>query len=178
MELRCANHPDVETRVSCNKCEKMICFRCMVSTPVGYRCRDCAKVRPNPLTQVSPELYARASGAAALSGAVGALAWGIVKNSGLFGLLSVLLAIGVGYGIGVAVSKAANRRQAPAIGVIAAAGAVGAYIFGNVLGLMFRFDVPASFAFQHALEFRPWDSLWSWLSLALSGAMAYTRARQ
>lgn len=178
MELRCANHPDVETRVSCNKCGKLICFRCMVSTPVGYRCRECAKIRPNPLTQVSTELYAKAIGAAFLSGAAGALAWGLAKNSRLYGLLSVVLAMGIGYGIGVLVSKASNRKQAPSIAAIAAAGAVGAFIFGNVLGLIFRFDVSAGFAFRHALEFRPWDTIWSWLSLALSAAMAYTRARQ
>ena len=39
--LYCANHPNVETYLRCNKCERPICAKCAVRTPVGYRCRDC-----------------------------------------------------------------------------------------------------------------------------------------
>ncbi len=39
--LYCANHPNVETRLRCNRCGKPICIRCAVRTPVGYRCRQC-----------------------------------------------------------------------------------------------------------------------------------------
>ncbi|MCL7452065.1 MAG: tetratricopeptide repeat protein [Anaerolineae bacterium] len=37
----CANHPNVETVLRCNRCGKPICTRCAVQTPVGYRCREC-----------------------------------------------------------------------------------------------------------------------------------------
>jgi tetratricopeptide (TPR) repeat protein len=39
--LYCANHPNVETMLRCNRCGKPICTRCAVQTPVGYRCRQC-----------------------------------------------------------------------------------------------------------------------------------------
>ncbi|MFL7811219.1 MAG: tetratricopeptide repeat protein [Anaerolineae bacterium] len=39
--LYCANHPNVETVLRCNRCGKPICTRCAVQTPVGYRCREC-----------------------------------------------------------------------------------------------------------------------------------------
>jgi tetratricopeptide (TPR) repeat protein len=39
--LYCANHPNVQTRLRCNRCGKPICTRCAVRTPVGYRCREC-----------------------------------------------------------------------------------------------------------------------------------------
>jgi len=39
--LHCVNHPEIETRLRCNKCGKPICSKCAVRTPVGYRCRDC-----------------------------------------------------------------------------------------------------------------------------------------
>ncbi len=178
MELRCANHSEVETRVSCNKCGKMICFRCMVPTPVGFRCRDCAKVRPNPLTQVPAEAYAKVTGAAALGALAGAFAWCFAKSTDLFGFFSVIIALGIGYALGALVSHASNRKQATSMGVIAGVATGAAYVFGNVLGIIFRFDTPTSFAFEHALDFRPWDALWSWLSMILSIAMAYTRARQ
>ncbi len=41
--LYCANHPDVETRLRCNNCEKPICPKCAVLTPTGYRCKDCVR---------------------------------------------------------------------------------------------------------------------------------------
>lgn len=41
--LYCANHPNVETRLRCNRCEKPICARCAVQTPTGYRCRECVR---------------------------------------------------------------------------------------------------------------------------------------
>ena len=39
--LYCANHPDVETLLRCNRCGKPICTRCAVRTPVGFRCKEC-----------------------------------------------------------------------------------------------------------------------------------------
>jgi hypothetical protein len=41
--LTCSNHPDQTTSLRCNKCNKPICARCAVQTPVGYRCRDCLR---------------------------------------------------------------------------------------------------------------------------------------
>ena len=39
----CANHPDIETSLRCNRCNKPICIKCAVLTPTGYRCRDCMR---------------------------------------------------------------------------------------------------------------------------------------
>jgi hypothetical protein len=41
--LYCANHPQTETALRCNRCNKPICARCVVRTPVGYRCRECVR---------------------------------------------------------------------------------------------------------------------------------------
>ena len=41
--LYCANHPERETTLRCNKCNKPICTKCAVRTPVGYRCRECVR---------------------------------------------------------------------------------------------------------------------------------------
>src|SRR5258708_16427070 len=38
-----ANHPTVATWLRCNKCNKPICHKCAVLTPVGYRCRECVR---------------------------------------------------------------------------------------------------------------------------------------
>lgn len=41
--LYCANHPQTPTALRCNRCGKPICSRCIVRTPVGYRCRECVR---------------------------------------------------------------------------------------------------------------------------------------
>lgn len=41
--LYCANHPNRETTLRCNRCEKPICAQCAIQTPVGYRCPECVR---------------------------------------------------------------------------------------------------------------------------------------
>jgi hypothetical protein len=41
--MYCANHPNVETTLRCNNCNKPICARCAVRTPTGYRCKECVR---------------------------------------------------------------------------------------------------------------------------------------
>src|SRR5215210_368198 len=42
----CYRHPGRETNVSCSSCARPICPDCMISTPVGMRCPECARQRP------------------------------------------------------------------------------------------------------------------------------------
>lgn len=39
----CYNHPQRETMLRCNRCERPICSECAVLTPTGYRCRECIR---------------------------------------------------------------------------------------------------------------------------------------
>jgi hypothetical protein len=55
--LYCANHPSTETLLRCNKCDKPICQRCGVRTPVGIRCRECAQLRRLPSYTLKPWHY-------------------------------------------------------------------------------------------------------------------------
>lgn len=41
--LYCANHPQRETSLRCNRCDKPICTQCAVLTPTGYRCKECVR---------------------------------------------------------------------------------------------------------------------------------------
>jgi hypothetical protein len=43
--LYCENHPQTETTLRCNRCEKPICTKCAVLTPTGYRCKECVKAQ-------------------------------------------------------------------------------------------------------------------------------------
>jgi membrane associated rhomboid family serine protease len=37
----CYRHPQVETSLRCNRCNKPICLKCAQRTPVGFRCVEC-----------------------------------------------------------------------------------------------------------------------------------------
>ncbi len=39
--LFCYRHPNRETYLRCNKCNRPICSSCAVLTPTGYRCPEC-----------------------------------------------------------------------------------------------------------------------------------------
>jgi hypothetical protein len=41
--LYCYVHPNRETSLRCNNCERPICASCAVRTPTGYRCKECVK---------------------------------------------------------------------------------------------------------------------------------------
>jgi membrane associated rhomboid family serine protease len=41
----CYRHPGRETNVACSMCGRPICPDCMISTPVGMRCPECARDR-------------------------------------------------------------------------------------------------------------------------------------
>ncbi|MCA1553257.1 MAG: hypothetical protein LC737_02640 [Chloroflexi bacterium] len=55
--LHCANHSDRETLIRCGRCDKPICAQCQVRHPVGIRCKECAQVRKDPLTHLTPTQY-------------------------------------------------------------------------------------------------------------------------
>jgi len=41
--LYCYVHPNRETSLRCNRCERPICTQCAVHTPTGYRCKECVR---------------------------------------------------------------------------------------------------------------------------------------
>ncbi len=91
--LYCANHPDRETLIRCGRCGKPICLQCQVRHPVGIRCKECAQIRKDPLTTLTPAQYALAFVSALGASTVGGF---IAPYLGLFFALFVGPAIGMG----------------------------------------------------------------------------------
>ena len=127
--LRCAEHPDVETYLRCAECDKPICPRCMVQTPVGAKCREHARLRKHPLYNATPLQLARGAGAAVGAGvAVGAL-WGVVAGVvPSIGILGWFAYMGIGYVVGQATSQASNRKHGRPLQIDAVAGTVVAFV--------------------------------------------------
>ncbi len=109
--VRCAVHPDVETVLRCGKCGKPICPRCMVQTPVGAKCRECARLHKLPTYRISSTYYLRAAVTALGMAIVTGLVWGLIDILIPFFFLNLLLAAAVGYAIGEVVGLAVNRKR-------------------------------------------------------------------
>ena len=117
--MRCATHPEVETILRCGKCGKPICPRCMVQTPVGARCPDCARLQRLPTYQVPATYFFRAGGAGlGMAIVCGVIWWAIDWIIPLFSF-SILLASGAGYVIGEVISRVVNRKRGTILAIIA-----------------------------------------------------------
>lgn len=125
--MRCATHPGVETSLRCAKCGKPICPGCMVQTPVGARCGDCAQLRPLPTYHVPARYYLRGVGAG-LGAAIGyGILWGLIVHIAPF-YLNLLLAPLVGFAVGEVISISVNRKRGKGLAIIAGIAAVAGYV--------------------------------------------------
>jgi hypothetical protein len=134
--MQCAKHPSVETELTCGKCETPICPKCLVYTPVGARCSDCADVRKLPQYTLSPGTLVRGAAAALLTGAAVGAVWGAlfpfgVLLLGIFG--GLLVGAGVGYAVGEAVAIATGRKAGLPLQFTAAAGVLVAYVVRSAI---------------------------------------------
>jgi hypothetical protein len=50
----CLRHPDVTSNLRCGRCDDLICPQCMVQSPVGARCPDCANIGQSPIFRSTP----------------------------------------------------------------------------------------------------------------------------
>jgi len=106
----CARHADVETALTCGRCGTPICPRCMVHTPGGIRCPDCAQLRRPPMYELSAGDYLKAGGAALFVGLLLGLVGAVILPAGArFGFFGLLIAFFVGSGAGAVVAEAMQR---------------------------------------------------------------------
>ena len=126
--MRCAHHPDVETTLSCGKCGKPICPKCMVQTLVGARCPDCAKLYKLPTYRVSIKYYLIAVGTGLGMAIICGIAWGLVISLVPFVYLNLLLGPGAGYAIGEVVSLSVNRKRGTGLAVVGGIAVVISYL--------------------------------------------------
>ena len=137
--LHCANHPTVETTLRCNRCEKPICPKCAVKSPVGYRCRECVKSQQKIFDTANWYDYISAFVVAGIASAVASVIVSLIAGF-FFGLLVLAFAPFAGQIIARVIQFAIKNRRSrnlfftAAIGVVMGATPI---ILSNIAGLFF-----------------------------------------
>jgi hypothetical protein len=168
---RCTNHPDRETYIACGRCERPFCPDCLIQSPAGQRCYECAGVRRD---------YAQRAFARRLLQAFGAIVLG-AGIAGLYPALFVVLFAGLiaGGAAGQSLSPLVNRRtrgRVYLLGLLALfGGALIGWVVGTTLGLSMR--VPLSQIPLDLVAVRAVGSLIFWLFTGAAGAVGYQRVR-
>jgi hypothetical protein len=82
--MYCANHPNVETTLRCNRCEKPICPKCAIATPTGYRCQECVKGQQKVFETAQVQDFVLGGLAAGILALIGSF---IVPRLGFFAII-------------------------------------------------------------------------------------------
>jgi len=161
--MKCAYHPDVETNLRCGKCDKPICPKCMVETPVGARCPDCAGLDKLPTFRVSPRYYLIAAGTAVGMAIACGAAWGLIEWLVPIFSLNLLLAPAAGYAIGEVTSVSVNRKRGTGLAVVG--------------GIAVAISYAVTFFFPGALPFGIFSVVYHIIAVGLGIFIAVTRLR-
>lgn len=146
--LYCYVHPDRETALRCNNCNRPICASCAVRTPTGYRCRECVKGQQKVFN--TSEWYDYISGfiVATLLSTVAAFLVTFISGIGFLGWF--LIAAGAptaGVAIAESVRMVTRRRRSRPLFITVAVGVVlGAlpiillqvFFAGNLFSVLFQ----------------------------------------
>lgn len=162
----CANHPETETYLRCNKCGKPICLKCAELTEVGYRCKECIREQQNVFYNA---LTADNWIAFAVAAGITLVAWPIVafllRITGFFGwIIAALVGSGAGAALAQIIRNSVGRRRGRYIRHFTLA--------GIVVGLVLSGFITMTFA-----GFAPFFSLQGLLFLVLAMAAAYQTLR-
>ena len=157
----CANHPDRETGLRCNRCEKLICASCAVKVVTGYRCKECVKEQGKVFNTAQVQDYVLAFIAAAF------LSWIGSKIAGFIGFFILFVSPAIGVGIAEAVRFVVQRRRAKMLFQVVVAGVVVGGLPSLAPGLL---GLLLGFGFQ-ALA----SMLWPGIYIALAASATYAR---
>ena len=102
--LVCYNHPNRETLLRCNRCDRPICNECAVLTPTGYRCKECVRGQQKIFDTAKPIDYVLAVVVALVLAYIG----GFLTFAGFF---IIFISPVAGVIIGEAVRRVIQRRR-------------------------------------------------------------------
>lgn len=116
----CEKHPDRETGLRCNRCNRLMCGECAVQTPVGYRCRECVRQVEDTFFTGTNVDYVIGFVTSLIVSALGAFFTGFIP----FWLAAIFLGIIVGGFVGEIVLRMTGKRRGRYTAQITALGAL------------------------------------------------------
>lgn len=122
--VECARHPGVETALRCSRCETPICPSCLIQSPVGARCPDCARVVRAPMYVLSGQTMLRAGLAAGVGGIVMGLLWALILLPFTRGFFGLIVGVGLGYAFTRLLEFATGGKRGPGMIAFAMGGIV------------------------------------------------------
>jgi uncharacterized membrane protein YeaQ/YmgE (transglycosylase-associated protein family) len=105
----CAVHPDRETGLRCNQCDRYMCVECAVYTPVGYRCKQCVRQVDDKFFNAEALDHWKVLGVALLVGIVSGGILGYFRGLGFF--LAIIASFPVGALAGQWALQSIQRRR-------------------------------------------------------------------
>lgn len=105
----CENHPQTESTLRCNRCDKPICAKCAVLTETGYRCKECVRSQQKTFNTATWIDFLLAIATAFILTYIGSL---IVSRIGFF---TIFLAPIAGIIIAEAVRFVIRRRRSKSL---------------------------------------------------------------
>lgn len=154
--LYCYRHPQTQTGLRCNRCNKPICPKCARRTPVGFRCPECIREQEEKFYSGGSMDYVIAAVIALpLSLVTAGLFTFILGGVGFFVILiSLIVAPAVAGFIAEAVRWAVGKRRSRYLGHVVAGcvilGAAPFLIFLLLAGSLFSLLAPGIFMFLGA----------------------------
>jgi hypothetical protein len=146
--LYCYIHPNRETSLRCNNCNRPICASCAIRTPTGYRCRECVKGQQRIFN--TSEWYDYISGfiVAALLSAVTAFLVTLIGGIGFIGWFLIIFgaptaAVIIAEGVRTVTRKHRSRQLFLTVAAGVVLGAVPIILFQlvfarNLFGILFQ----------------------------------------
>ncbi len=122
MVVDCPRNPGVRTALRCQRCDTPICPKCLVQTPVGAKCRDCAKIMKSPIYTLNSLQFAKAAGVALVGGVITGLIWAAILFPFTVGFLSIFVGAGLGYLFTRLLEWATGHKRGTMMVCLAAAG--------------------------------------------------------
>ena len=123
--LYCYVHPNRETSLRCNNCNRPICASCAVRTPTGYRCKECVRERQKTFNTSEWYDYILGFIVASVLSAVATFLVSLISGIGFFGWIIIFAgAPTAAVIIAEGVRMVTRRRRSRSLFITVAAGVV------------------------------------------------------
>lgn len=115
----CSAHPERDTELRCNRCDRYMCVDCAVRTPVGYTCKQCVRGHEDKFYEGTLVDYGLVAAICAIGGALTPF---VMLLIGGFLIIGFIVAPAIGGTAAQLALQLTRRRRGRYSGYVAAGG--------------------------------------------------------